>query len=66
MRRSGTKDMVMIGDQIGTDIRGANAFGLDSVLVETGIADPATADTPHQPQPTYRMPSIALRRSKGR
>ena len=36
-RRSGTKDMVMIGDQLETDIRGANAFGIESVLVSTGI-----------------------------
>jgi len=61
LRRSGTNNMVMIGDQLETDIRGANAFGLDSVLVGTGITDPTTADLPHQPQPTYRMHSIGLR-----
>jgi len=60
LRRSGTNNMVMIGDQLETDIRGANAFGLDSVLVGTGITDPTTADLPHQPQPTYRMHSIGL------
>ena len=42
-RRSGTSDMVMIGDQPETDIRGANAFGIHSALVDTGIAGPATA-----------------------
>lgn len=61
LRRSGTENMVMIGDQLETDIRGAKAFGLDSVLVETGIADPATADMPADLQPTYRMLSIELR-----
>ncbi len=59
--RSGTVNMVMIGDQLETDIRGANAFGLDSVLVGTGITDPTTADIPDHLQPTYRMRSIGLR-----
>lgn len=58
LRLSGTNNMVMIGDQLETDIRGANDFGLDSVLVGTGITDPTTADLPHQPQPTYHMHSI--------
>ncbi len=30
--------VVMLGDQLGTDILGANRFGIDSVLVETGVA----------------------------
>jgi HAD superfamily hydrolase (TIGR01450 family) len=60
LRRSGTQNMVMVGDQLETDIRGANTFGLDSVLVGTGITDPTTADIPDQPQPTYRMHSIGL------
>jgi len=61
LRRSGTKNMVMIGDQLETDIRGANAFGLDSVLVGTGITDITTGDIPDHLQPTYRMDSIGLR-----
>jgi HAD superfamily hydrolase (TIGR01450 family) len=59
LERSGTRDMIMIGDQLETDIRGANAFGLDSALVETGITDTATAAAPDQPRPTYRMYSVA-------
>lgn len=59
LRRSGTRDMVMIGDQIETDVRGANDFGLDSVLVSTGITDLATAESPDQPRPTYVMHSVA-------
>jgi HAD superfamily hydrolase (TIGR01450 family) len=62
--RSGTKDMVMIGDQLETDIRGANAFGLDSVLVDSGITHTTAATIPDQPRPTYRMLSIELGRSK--
>jgi HAD superfamily hydrolase (TIGR01459 family) len=41
MRRAGTPDarrVVMLGDQLATDIRGARAFGIDSVLLGTGIA----------------------------
>jgi ribonucleotide monophosphatase NagD (HAD superfamily) len=59
LRRSGTMDMVMIGDQLNTDIRGANAFGIDSVLVETGISAAISAPDPNQPRPTYGMVSIA-------
>ena len=36
-RRTGTRDMVMLGDTLETDIRGANAFGIDSVLVAGGV-----------------------------
>jgi len=64
LKRSGTREMVMIGDQLETDIRGANTFGLDSVLVDTGITDPTTADMPDQPRPTYRMHSIKLRQQE--
>ena len=38
-----TEKVVMLGDQLITDIRGANAFGIDSVLVETGIGRPDEA-----------------------
>jgi len=60
LRRSGTEDMVMIGDQLETDIRGANTFGLDSVLVGSGITDMTAAGMPDQPQPTYRLHTIGL------
>ena len=60
LRLSGTQNMVMIGDQLETDIRGANAFGLDSVLVGTGIADPKSAGMPDELRPTYFMHSIKL------
>jgi ribonucleotide monophosphatase NagD (HAD superfamily) len=63
LARSGTKDMVMIGDQLETDIRGANAFGLDSVLVDTGITDPTAVSAPDLPRPTYLLHSIRLDRS---
>ncbi len=55
-RRSGTRDMVMVGDQLQTDIRGANDFGIDSVLMDTVVSAP-TSD-PSGPRPTYRMRSL--------
>ena len=55
---AGTRDVVMIGDQLHTDIAGANAFGISSALVETGIARfdavPLAADL----RPTYRLSSL--------
>jgi ribonucleotide monophosphatase NagD (HAD superfamily) len=61
LRRSGTRNMVMIGDQLATDIRGARAFGLDSVLVASGITNmhTITVDDDHL-LPTYAMQSIIL------
>lgn len=58
LARSGTRNMVMIGDQLETDIRGANAFGLDSVLVDTGITDTTAVASPDLPRPTYLLHSI--------
>ena len=37
VKLTGTRDMVMLGDTLETDIRGANAFGIDSVLVAGGV-----------------------------
>lgn len=36
-RRLDGKRLVMIGDQLETDVRGANAAGIDAVLIETGV-----------------------------
>ena len=48
--RSGTMDMVMLGDTLETDIRGANNFGIDSALVAGGVTPvakiAASADVP--------------------
>lgn len=60
LARSGTRDMVMIGDQLETDIRGAKDFGLDAVLVGTGITNLETVDIADHLQPTYYMHSIGL------
>ncbi len=58
LRRCGARDMVMIGDQLETDIRGANAFGIDSALVTSGVAGREPRLTADTPRPTYLLPSI--------
>lgn len=53
--------VVMIGDQLETDIRGAAAVGLDSVLVRSGVAvtPAATSAGAHaSPRPTYVMDAV--------
>jgi HAD superfamily hydrolase (TIGR01459 family) len=49
--------VVMIGDQVGTDVAGANAAGIDSILLAGGVTDltsiPATG-----PQPTWTMAAL--------
>lgn len=51
-RRLGSRDLVMIGDQLETDIRGANAFGIASALVMGGVSRDAATDTD---APTYLL-----------
>ena len=57
-RRSGTKEMIMIGDQPVTDIRGARNFGIASALVSTGIAD--TSNSYSCDRPDYLLHSLEL------
>ncbi len=57
-RRSGSSDMVMIGDQLATDIAGAQAFGIDSALLLGGVsADDGRLDT-SSCRPTYLLHSL--------
>jgi HAD superfamily hydrolase (TIGR01450 family) len=58
LQRSGTRNMVMIGDQLETDIRGATAFGIHSALVGTGVNGSALATIPAPLRPTYRLASL--------
>lgn len=57
--RSKTKKMVMLGDQLETDIKGANAFGIDSVLVTTGVSALVETALPKALLPTYRLRALA-------
>lgn len=44
INKAKTNNVVMIGDQLQTDILGANNFGIDSAVVTTGINRRATPD----------------------
>jgi ribonucleotide monophosphatase NagD (HAD superfamily) len=57
-RRAGTRDAVMIGDQLATDIAGANAFGIASALIGTGLT-PLDQATRGDVLPTYVVRSLA-------
>ena len=59
-RRSGTMDMVMIGDQIETDIRGANDFGIASALIGTGISGYDVSQLPQSERPDYLIESLSI------
>jgi HAD superfamily hydrolase (TIGR01450 family) len=49
--------MVMLGDQLATDILGAQRFGIESVLVETGVS--RRSDVPASgARPTYFLPGL--------
>lgn len=60
IRRSGARNIVMIGDTPATDIRGANGMGITSALLDTGLAVPDLSALPESDVPTYRMRSLAL------
>jgi glycerol-1-phosphatase len=54
MDRSGAKRPLMVGDRLDTDIAGARAAGLDSLLVLSGVADAATVlAAPPEQRPSH-------------
>ena len=63
-RRAGAGSFVMIGDQMETDIAGANNFGIDSAVVTTGINRLHTVEElsalPDSIRPTFLLESISL------
>jgi len=59
-RRSGTRNLVMVGDQLETDIAGARAFGIDAVWITTGVTAAGVTTVPETRRPTYRMTSLRL------
>lgn len=65
LKRSGSRDMIMIGDQLETDIRGANAFGIDSVLITSGVSASGMTFLTEDLRPTYRMRSLMFRSGVG-
>ncbi len=59
-RRSRTMDMVMIGDQIETDITGANEFGIASALIGTGVSGYDVSRLPQANRPDHLLKSLAV------
>jgi HAD superfamily hydrolase (TIGR01450 family) len=58
LSRTGTRSMVMVGDQLETDIKGARAFGLDAAWVATGETGAMLSAVPSHLRPTYRLRSL--------
>ena len=58
MTRFGTRNAVMIGDQLETDIAGASHCGIDSVLIATGVSLAKNLISSSTVRPTYWMPSL--------
>ena len=61
-RLNGYNNVAFVGDQLHTDIAGANQAGLDSVLIGTGITRWGDAsdleDVPPSMMPTLLLPSM--------
>jgi glycerol 3-phosphatase-2 len=58
--RTGAKHPLVVGDRLDTDIEGARRVGADSMLVLTGVADPADAVlAPPSQRPTYLAEDLA-------
>lgn len=60
MALSGTRNMVMISDQLDTDILGAANFGLDTALVQTGPFQDRWVSSDVGILPTYCLRSVAI------
>ena len=54
----GSRNAVMIGDQLETDIAGAVACKIDSALIATGVAHVEASTPASGIRPTYWMPSL--------
>ena len=51
----GTDNIAMVGDQLRTDIKGANDFGIDSVLIGTGLTKISDSSEFERIRPTYLL-----------
>ena len=59
MRRFGTRNAVMIGDQLETDIAGALSCGIDCALIATGVSVVKNLTSATAIRPTYWIPSLS-------
>jgi len=57
-KRLGGARLVMVGDQLETDIAGANGCGIDSALITTGVSIDDLASLPEKLQPTWWIKSL--------
>ncbi len=58
VKKLGSRNAVMIGDQLETDIAGAAACNLDSALIATGVAQVESLALAADIRPTYWMSSL--------
>jgi len=59
VRRAGTRDLVMIGDQLDTDIAGAKRFGIASALILGGVgSDPRELELADHEHPDYLLDAL--------
>jgi HAD superfamily hydrolase (TIGR01450 family) len=58
VERVGTRRCAVIGDQLATDIKGANDYGLDSILVDTGLTDVERTLAHSSVRPDYLLASL--------
>ena len=54
------RDVVMIGDQLATDVRGALEFGIDAALVTTGLTTLSNVDDQWSVRPTWLIDDLSL------
>ena len=61
MGRLGTPNVLMVGDQLETDVRGAHAAGLDAALVATGLGEASRdfSKVPANLRPEFILDAIA-------
>lgn len=62
LERLGARDrsrVVMLGDQLGTDILGAFRAGVDSALVTAGLTQVIDPEDLPEPKPTWILPGLA-------
>jgi HAD superfamily hydrolase (TIGR01450 family) len=65
LARLGTRNALMIGDQLETDVRGALACGIDAALVAGGVSRYDPAAVPADRQPTWLLASLVADEGAG-